>query len=127
MKKLLSLLLALFIAAPAFAAQPLTTSRRAYLPVFGYDSTASVAYTGSQGSTSPIGANDGAATVLVRVLTTSATYIDIGTNPSPSSAKIPLPANTESIFEIVSGERIGAIQQSSGGTLYVTRLKIFRD
>lgn len=123
----LLLIAAIVFGNQAFAAKPLTTRGISYMPVFGYDSTASVAYTGSQGSTSPINADDGAGTVLLRVLTTTAAYIDVGANPNPSSAKIPLPANTETIIEVVAGHRVGAIQQSSGGTLYVTRLKIFRD
>lgn len=121
------LILGALLTAPAFAAQPLTTKGISYLPVFSYDSTSSVAFTSTQGSTSAINSANGEATILVRILTTSAAYIDIGTNPNPNTSKIPLPANTESIVEIVAGHRIGAVQQSSGGTLYVTRLKTIQD
>lgn len=121
------LLLALIISTPAFAAKPLGVRGVSYLPVFGYDSTSSVAYTATQGSTAAIGANDGAATVLVRIYTTTAAFVDIGTNPNPTTTSIPLAANTETVLEIVAGHKVGAIQQSSGGTLYVTRLKTFQD
>lgn len=108
-----------------YAAQRLSSKVESYLPVFGIQSTASVAYTGSQGS---VGVQSlvGEKTVLVRVLTTSAAYLDIGANPNPSSAGVPIAANTEMVIEVLSGYRIGAIQQSSSGTLYVTKLKIYK-
>lgn len=122
----LFLVLALLISTNAFAAQRLTSKGISYFPTFGVGSTSSVSYTGAQGSVGIL-AQGGQTYELVRIYATTAAYIDIGANPNPSSAKMPIAANTELVVEVLSGHRIGALQQSAAGTLYVTRLPINKD
>lgn len=121
MKRLL--LLALLLAPQDASAAKLISSKvRSYLPVFGIGATSSVLYSGTQGSVA-ITSDAGSDTELVRIFTTTATYIDIGTDPNPSEADMMLPANTEMILEIPSGYSIGAEDRTSGsGILSVTKL-----
>lgn len=93
-----------------------------YLPVFGLGSTSSVAFTGASGESFVWNATGGGGTVLLRIFTTQAAYIAHGTNPDATSADPILPANTEMILEIPSGEKISAAAVSTGGTLYTSEL-----
>lgn len=120
---LLSALL-LFASADGFAAKRLSNRGYSYFPAFSVGSTSSVSYTSTAGKSFTMDNADGNATTLVRILTTTASYIAIGTDPSPTSADIPLPANTEMIIEIPNHYKVGASMQSSTGFLYATHLKM---
>lgn len=125
MKRLLFLSLIL-LSHEASAAKLVSHKIRQYFPVFGMGSTTSVVYTTAQGSVGFITPSDGAATELVRIYTTTAAYVDIGTNPAPTNASMPIPANTEMILEVLSGHKVGAVSSTgSGGNLFVTRLSFF--
>ncbi len=77
----------------------------------------SVAYTGTAGtSTNAVG--DGVQ--RVRVVTTSAAYIKIGKTPTAAATDVYMPADSPEYFTIAPGEKVSAIQVSSGGTLHVT-------
>lgn len=120
MIRLIILAIAAIWASSAYASQKLDRNG-GYFPSFGYGSTTSVAYSGSQGSL-PILAAGGAQYELVRIYTTSAAYIDIGAAPAAGSSKMPVAANTATIIEVISGQHIAAVQQSASGTMYITRL-----
>ena len=79
---------------------------------------ATVAYTGTAGSTStfPPGAN------AVLVFCTTAAYVKVGVGITATTASTPLPANTPIIMRVPPGSgapwRVSAIQIASGGNVY---------
>lgn len=73
----------------------------------------SVAYTGTAGTTSAVGAHE----TQVYVWTTSDAYIKFGGTATTSD--FPIPADTPIRCRINPGETVSAVQISSGGTLYV--------
>ncbi len=125
MRSLLLVSLLLFASVDGFAAKRLSNRGLSYLPSFGVGSTSSVAYTGSAASTFSMIAADGSATALVRLYTTTASFIAIGAAPIATSAGIPLAANTELILEIPSTYKISAVPQASNGLLYATHLIMY--
>jgi hypothetical protein len=79
----------------------------------------SVAYTGTAGTiTNAVGAQ----TYKVRVVCTTAAYVLIGNSPTATSAAVYVPADTPEYFTITPGQKVSAIQVSSGGTLHVTEI-----
>jgi hypothetical protein len=58
----------------------------------------------------------------VRVVTTSAAYIKIGSSPTATTSDVYLPADWSEVFRISPGEKVSAVQVSAGGTLHVTEL-----
>lgn len=97
-----------------------------YYQSFGVGSTQSVTYTGTQGSV-VIQSSGGEATELVRIFTTTAAFIDIGTTSAATIDDMPLAANGELIIELTNNEHISAVQATAGGSLYVTHLPFFRN
>lgn len=79
----------------------------------------SVAYTGTAGTISTA-ISDGVR--RVRVVTTTDAYIKIGSSPTATSSDVFKPANLVEYFTIAPGEKVSAIQVSSGGTLHVTEI-----
>ncbi|WP_375791326.1 hypothetical protein ACE102_21840 [Bradyrhizobium sp. vgs-9] len=79
----------------------------------------SVAYTGTAGATSAIGAQ----TYKVRVLVTTDAFVTTdGSTPSATSGAY-MPASPYSeVFTVSPGQVIKAVQVASGGTLYVTEI-----
>ena len=79
----------------------------------------SVAYTGTAGViTNAIGANIN----VVRIVTTTDAFIAFGSAPTATTADVYIPQNTIEYFTINPGEKVSAVQLSSGGTLYVTEM-----
>jgi hypothetical protein len=79
----------------------------------------SAAYTGTAGTiTNAIGTG----VQKVRVVVTSAAYIKIGSSPTATTADVYLPADSAEYFTCNPGEKVSAIQVSSGGTLHVTEI-----
>lgn len=80
-----------------------------------------VAYTGTAGTISNA---VGSQTRKVRVVVTTDAYIAIGTAATVvATANDPfLPASSVEYFSINPGEKVSAIQVSSGGTLHVTEI-----
>lgn len=77
----------------------------------------SVAYTGTAGTiTNGVGAQIRA----VRVVVTSAAYISF--KGTATTSDIYIPADKPEVFAIEPGDKVSAIQVSSGGTLHVTEL-----
>lgn len=80
----------------------------------------SVAFTGTAGTISSVfGTNFNG---VVRVVATTACYIKIGVSPTATSSDVYLPAGLPEYFKARPGEKVSAIQVSSGGTLHVTEM-----
>lgn len=108
MKRIFAALLALAIAGAALAQQ-----------IKGpIGSSATVAYTGTAGSTSTF--NPGPATVMV--FCTTQCFVTVGEEVTATSSSIPLPANVVVWLPVPPGTgapwRVSAIQQSSGGSVF---------
>ena len=75
-----------------------------------------VAYTGTAGATSAIGAQ----TYKVRVLVTTDAFVTTdGSTPSSTSGAY-VPALLPEVFTTSPGQVVKAVQVSAGGTLYIT-------
>jgi hypothetical protein len=61
-------------------------------------------------------------TYMARVVTTSAAYISIAKSPTATANDVYMPADTPEYFQVNAGEKVSAIQVSSGGTLHVTEM-----
>ena len=79
----------------------------------------SKAYTGTAGT---IDNTVGAQTRRVRVVTTSASYVLIGNDPTATTTDVYMPADWPENFHIAPGQKVSAVQVSAGGTLHVTEL-----
>ncbi len=79
----------------------------------------SVAYTGTAGTITNA-VTDGV--LKVRVIVTSAAYIKIGTSPTATTSDVYMPADSAEYFSCRPGEKVSAVQVSSGGTLHVTEI-----
>lgn len=78
-----------------------------------------VAYTGTAGTISNA---VGADISVVRVVCTTAAYIAIAKSPTATANDVYMPANVPEYFTLRPGEKVSAIQVSSGGTLHVTEM-----
>jgi hypothetical protein len=81
--------------------------------------TQKVAYTGTAG-TIPNGV--GAQTYQVRIVCTTGAFVLIGDSPTATTSDMPTFADLPEYFSITPGQKVSAIQSSSGGTLYVAEL-----
>lgn len=79
----------------------------------------SVPYTGTAGTITDAVATG---TLKVRVVVTTAAFIKIDNNPTATSSDVYLPADSPEYFTIAAGQKVSAIQVSSGGTLHVTEI-----
>lgn len=84
----------------------------------------SVAYTGTAGT---IGTAFGPGIQKARVVLTSAGYIKIGqaatvVSTPAAATDVYMPADSPEYFTVKEGEKVSAIQVSSGGTLHVTEI-----
>lgn len=79
-----------------------------------------VAYTGTAGTIS--NAVGGSGSVVIRVWLSTAGYIAVGAEPTATTSDIPMPANTPEYFIVSAGDKVSAIQASSGGNLHVTAM-----
>lgn len=75
-----------------------------------------VAYTGTAGKIS----NAVGDVHVVRVVCTTDAYVDVSKSGTATSSSVYLPANAIEYFDITPGEKVSAIQVSTGGTLHVT-------
>ena len=81
--------------------------------------TQKVSYTGTQAT---IANPTGAGCNVIRVMLTTFGYIAIGSSPTATTNGIPMAANVRENFIAPPGSKVSAIQDSSGGTLFVTEL-----
>jgi hypothetical protein len=88
--------------------------------------TQKVAYTGTAGTIpNGVGAQTygvGAQTYQVRIVCTTGAFVLIGDSPTATTSDMPTFADLPEYFTITPGQKVSAIQSSSGGTLYVTEL-----
>ncbi len=77
----------------------------------------SVAYTGTAG-TIPTAINAGVA--KIRLIVTTAAFIKIGNTPTATSTDVYIPADSPEYFTITPGQKVSAVQLTTGGTLHVT-------
>lgn len=82
------------------------------------DTSSKVAYTGTAGEIT--GLVDGA---LYRVWASTACHIRFAATGDADTGDLPLAASTAEYFILNGVTRVSAIQQSSGGNLYVTRMR----
>jgi hypothetical protein len=85
---------------------------------------ATVAYTGTAGSTSTWNAGPQGVTVW----STTACYVLVGEGATATTSSTPIPANTPIHFTVPQGTgapwRVSAIQVSSGGSIYCKPINI---
>lgn len=79
----------------------------------------SVSYTGTAGVITTAFA---AQTRHVMLWTTTDAHIKFGAAPTATTSDLPIPGNVPMVFACRPGEKISAIQVSTGGTLYVGEL-----
>ena len=79
----------------------------------------SAAYTGTAGT---ITTAFSSAMKKARVVVTSAAYIKIGVAPTATTSDVYMPADAPEYFTVATGEKVSAVQVSSGGTLHVTEI-----
>ncbi len=86
----------------------------------GYPLTSqSVAYTGTHGAISnAVGDHIN----RVRIVCTTSAFIQIAGTPVATTADVYVPGEREQIFTIKPGQKVSAIQHTSGGSLYVTEM-----
>lgn len=76
-----------------------------------------VSYTGTAGTTPALSAN----TVVVRVVSTTDCFIEIGLNPTAvANTGLYLPAYVPEYFGCPPSGKVSAIQVSGAGSIYVT-------
>lgn len=81
-------------------------------------STQSVAVSGTSAQSSAISANSG----FVRLVSTTLCHIRIGSNPTATTANMPIVPYVPEYFAVTAGQKIAAIQNASAGTLYITEV-----
>lgn len=67
----------------------------------------------------------GSNTFEIRVVSTTACHINIGTNPTAAATDnngMYLPANVVEYFHVSPGQRLAVIQDTAGGTLTVSEM-----
>ena len=75
-----------------------------------------VAYTATAGTTTALVASS-----VVRVMTTTDAFIEIGLNPTAAvNTGTYLPAYSPEYFQCPPGSKVSAVQVANGGTLYIT-------
>jgi hypothetical protein len=83
------------------------------------DTVQHVAHAGTAGK---ISNGVGAQCYRVRVWCSTDAYVKIGDSPTATSSDMPMTAGIAETFTITRGQKVSAIQISSGGNLYVTEL-----
>lgn len=86
--------------------------------VFHPVATTATAYTGTAGNSAAVAAGIKA----VRVVCTTAAFVAVGKGVTAVSTDMPMAAGVPEIFLVQEGDRVSAIQQSSGGNVHVTTL-----
>ena len=82
--------------------------------------TPGVSQTVSTSGTSAQSAAFGAGTSIIRVIASEACFLVFGANPTATSAGMFLAAGAVEYFAVTPGQKVAAIQASTGGSLYIT-------
>jgi hypothetical protein len=83
-------------------------------------STVSVAVSGTSAQSSALSTTTG----YVRLLATTLCHLRFGSNPTATTAHMPLAPYVPEYFTITPGTKIAAIQNSAAGTLYITEVTV---
>lgn len=81
--------------------------------------TQSKAYTGTSAAVTNA---FGSQTYRVRLWATTDCHVVFAGSPTATTSDMPLTARVPEYFSVNPGEKVAAIQDSAGGTLYVTEL-----
>jgi hypothetical protein len=81
-------------------------------------STQSVAVSGTSAQSAVVSASTG----YVRLFATTMCHIRIGSNPTATTSNCPIAPYVPEYFNVGTGVKIAAIQNSSSGTLYITEV-----
>jgi hypothetical protein len=92
---------------------------RNYIGVGRFGAVQNVAYTTTAGT---IASGIGLGCTVVRVVATTDCYIKVDKSPTATTSDVLLPASDPEYIIVNPGEKISAIQVSSGGTLNVTEV-----
>lgn len=102
-------------------AQPISADN--FLQTIKVVSTTKVTYTGTAGNTGAITLGTLASPgdrITVRVWSDQDCWVAFGTSAVATANDMPMTAKLPEFFDVTPGDRVSAIQQSTGGTLYVT-------
>lgn len=83
-------------------------------------STISISVSGTSAQSAAISTTTG----YVRLFATTLCHIRMGSNPTATTSNMPLAPFVPEYFQIVPGQKIAAIQNSSSGTLYITEVTV---
>ena len=99
--------------------QPLDTNNRS-VPVLAAGATQKVSYTGTPGTiTNPVHAD----TRVVRVWASTDCHVAIGESPTATANDMPMTGQVAEDFKVKGGvSKVSFIQQTAGGTGYVTEM-----
>lgn len=89
------------------------------IPVLRAGTVQSAAYTGTAGTTNGVGGT----TAVVRVWCSTDAYVAFGPSASATASHTPVSAKQAEYFAVRAGDKVSAVQQSAGGTLYVTEMR----
>lgn len=89
-------------------------TRREVMPVTAGSTTVTVGIAGTHQESGPIAAE------LIRVVGTSACFLDFGVSPVATTGKLYLPAGVPEYFSWVPNDKVSALQAVGAGTLYVS-------
>ena len=64
----------------------------------------------------------GSQTEYVRLVSAVDFFVDVGANPTASSAKILITADQPEVFKVTPGEKIAGLNATNSAILYVTEL-----
>lgn len=88
-----------------------------FTPIVGGTQTA--AFTGTSAAISNA---VGSQTRVVRLYATQDCYVAVGASPTATTSDMPLPAGAIEYIKINPGEKVAAVQISTGGNLHVTEM-----
>lgn len=78
-----------------------------------------VAYTGTHGVISGVISNG---VYQARIYCTTDAHVLVGTAPTATTSSTPVTGGVPEYINVNPGEKVSAVQQSAGGTLFVTEL-----
>lgn len=91
-----------------------------FLPTVKLSASQDVTVGASSAQSTAIGTAGHTPNKIVRIVSTTACRIAIGTNPTAVAASTFLPANVVEFTEIAPGEKIAVLQESAGGKLNIS-------
>lgn len=90
-----------------------------FMPTVKYGTAQEVTVGAASAQSSVIGTAGQTPNRLIRLCSTTACRVAIGTNPTAAATSALLPANVVEFTELTPGERIAVIQESAAGKLSI--------